>query len=395
MPAIASALVVGGGIAGPVTAAALRLAGIEAHVVEAYADADGGTGGSLALAANGQAALDLLGLGDAVRAVGHPMVRSRMTVGGRDIGELPQLDGVEPLRIVRRGALQRILRDGALRAGARYSYGRRVVRVEEQPRGITAVFDDGGTETADVLIGADGVRSTVRGLIDPDAPGPHYTGLLSFEGHAHLPPDGFDGMTFAFGTRAYYLYWPEPDGLTVWGANLQSKQYLSLADARATPSEEWMRILRDTYADDSPGRSLTEATTPDELDATGAIHIMPSVPHWHRDRMVLVGDAVHAPSNSTGQGASLAIESGIELARALRDAPTPQAAFAGYERLRRPRVEAITRRGARINSTKSPGPAAQRIMRAVMPLMLRLMNVEKTMGPEQRYRIDWEAPFSV
>jgi 2-polyprenyl-6-methoxyphenol hydroxylase-like FAD-dependent oxidoreductase len=52
---------------------------------------------------------------------------------------------------------------------------------------------------------------------------------------------------------------------------------------------------------------------------TGSLHIMPPVPHWHRGRLVLVGDAVHAPSNSSGQGASLAIESAIELARCLRD----------------------------------------------------------------------------
>jgi 2-polyprenyl-6-methoxyphenol hydroxylase-like FAD-dependent oxidoreductase len=126
------------------------------------------------------------------------------------------------------------------------------------------------------------------------------------------------------------------------------------------------------------------------LGIAGAIHLMPPVPHWHRERMVLVGDAVHAPSNSTGQGASLAVESAVELARCLRDAPDVGAAFAAYEALRRPRVEAIARRGARINSTKTPGPVARRVMRAVMPLAMRRMDVERTMGPEQRYRIDWD-----
>ena len=83
---------------------------------------------------------------------------------------------------------------------------------------------------------------------------------------------------------------------------------------------------------------------------------MPPVPHWHRGRMVLVGDAVHAPSNSTGQGASLAIESAIQLARCLRDLPDAASAFAAYEGLRRERVEKITKRGARINHAKTPGP---------------------------------------
>lgn len=390
---VTSALVVGGGIAGPVTAAALRLAGIRATVLEAYPDADGGLGGSLALAPNGLAALDLVGAGDAVRAAGIPISTTRMTLADADLGPLPQVAGVEPMRMVRRGALRRILADAAVAAGATVSSGRRLVGVEERPDSVTAVLEDGGTETADVLIGADGVRSTVRGLIDPAAPGPHYTGLLGFEGAGRIDTDGFDGMTFAFGRRAYYLWWREPSGVVGWGANLPSKRYVSLTEARRTPAAEWLRVLRDTYRGDVPGAALLDATPAEALDVTGAIHLMPSVPHWHRDRMVLVGDAVHAPSNSTGQGASLAIESGIELARALRDAPDHRTAFDAYERLRRPRVEAITRRGARTNATKTPGPVGRRIMRSVMPIVMRRMDVERTMGPEQRYRIDWERPM--
>ncbi len=119
---------------------------------------------------------------------------------------------------------------------------------------------------------------------------------------------------------------------------------------------------------------------------------MPPVPHWFRGRMVLVGDAVHAPSNSTGQGASLAIESAIQLARCLRDLPDAGSAFAAYESLRRTRVEKITKRGARINHAKAPGPVARKMMQLMMPIMFKMMNPEKTMGWEQRYTIDWDAP---
>ena len=173
------------------------------------------------------------------------------------------------------------------------------------------------------------------------------------------------------------------------GANLPSKQYLSTADARKIPAADWLTRLRETYAGDTPGEKLANLTTEDALQVLGAIHIMPPIPHWHRDRMVLVGDAVHAPSNSTGQGASLAIESAIQLARCLRDLPDPVSAFAAYEGLRRERVEKITRRGARTNSAKTPGPVARRFMQTVMPLFFKLMNFEKTIGPEQRYAIDW------
>jgi 2-polyprenyl-6-methoxyphenol hydroxylase-like FAD-dependent oxidoreductase len=119
---------------------------------------------------------------------------------------------------------------------------------------------------------------------------------------------------------------------------------------------------------------------------------MPSVPRWYRGNMVIVGDAVHAPSNSSGQGASLAIESAIELARCLRDLPDVTSAFAAYERLRRPRVERIAARAGKINHLKAPGPVA----RAVMPVLMRLlmktaMRPERAFGAEQRYRIDWSA----
>ena len=119
---------------------------------------------------------------------------------------------------------------------------------------------------------------------------------------------------------------------------------------------------------------------------------MPPVPHWHRGRMVLVGDAVHAPSNSTGQGASLAMESAIQLARCLRDLHDVSSAFTAYERLRRPRVEKIAARGARISHAKAPGPVAQRMMGLLLPLMLKTMNLEKTAAAEQRFAIDWHAP---
>jgi 2-polyprenyl-6-methoxyphenol hydroxylase-like FAD-dependent oxidoreductase len=110
--------------------------------------------------------------------------------------------------------------------------------------------------------------------------------------------------------------------------------------------------------------------------------------------MVLVGDAVHAPSNSTGQGASLAIESAVQLARCLRDLPSHTEAFAAYEQLRRPRVERIAAQGSKINHAKAPGPVAKTFMRALMPIMFHPAIIERTAGKSQRYRIDFDQPVT-
>lgn len=392
MSTIKTAIIVGGGISGPVAGTALRKAGIDARVYEAYPGPAYGIGSALGLAPNGLAALDVIGAGDAVRAVSAPMRHQVASIDGKRV-TTPSLTDVEPLQLVERADLHRVLHDHAVAAGVPFEYNKKLVDVEEDADGVTAIFADGSTATADVLIGADGIRSTVRTLVDPNAPGPKFLNMLGFGGPSHcsidVPPES---MVFAFGKKAYYLYWTLPDGTIGWGANLPYEQYLSLTEARAVSAQEWLRILREIYAEDSPGAELANNTRAEDLQVVGALHVMPSVPHWYRGRMVLTGDAIHAPSNTSGQGASLAIESAIELARCLRDIDDPTTAFATYEALRRPRVEGVAARVAKMNQTKAAGPIARKAMYLLMPLMFRFMNLEKTIGAEQRFRIDWDAP---
>ena len=110
-----------------------------------------------------------------------------------------------------------------------------------------------------MLIGADGIRSTVRTLIDADAPGPHDIGLLGFGAYADCAAPGRpDAMYFVFGKRAFLGYWVPPDGGTAWFSNLPWKQPMTQAQARETPADEWLRQLRAVYADDVPARDLLD-----------------------------------------------------------------------------------------------------------------------------------------
>ncbi|WP_262287089.1 FAD-dependent monooxygenase [Micromonospora sp. MA102] len=383
MGSVRTALVIGGGIGGTVTAMALARAGIEATVFEAYPGGADGIGAMLSLAPNGLAALGIVGAEEAVRAAGHPVPGVVMADGaGNRLAEFHGFPGLPATHVMARADLYRALTDQALARGVKIEYGRRLVGAEDSPDGVTAVFADGSTAGADVLIGADGIRSTVRTLIDPAAPGPEYAGVLGFGGivPADTAPVDPATMHFAFGS-SFIGYWRLPDGRLCWFASLPRTEPLTWPEVRRIPAERWLTRLRERYAGHVPGERLLAHTAPDTLMATGPMERMPSVPHWHRGRLVLVGDAVHAPSSSSGQGASLAIESAVELARCLRDLPDHTAAFGAYERLRRSRVELIGGNAAATNRAK----AGQAGARPAMP------TPEQMFGPVHRHHIDWHA----
>jgi len=396
MNAVRTAIVIGGGIAGPVTALALRKSGIEATVYEAYRDTADGVGGTLMVAPNGLDALGLVGVD--LTGIGQPIRSMVMTDGGgRRFGTFSGLADAPPSLVTWRADLYRVVRERAEALGVPVVYGRRLVGVEEAADGVSARFADGTEAAADVLVGADGIRSTVRTLIDSAAPAPQYTGLLGFGAYSKydVPGAAADAMYFAFGKRAFLGYWPVPGGGTAWFSNLTHAESLTAQEARATPSAEWMRVLREKVAGDVPGRDLLRGTGDDELLSIGGMEILPPIPRWHRGRMVLVGDSAHAPSPSSGQGASLAAESGVQLARCLRDLPDVGTAFAVYEQLRRERVEKVAAYAAKTNGQKSMGPLATTLMTLLMPLATRtFMKPEKMFGWMHRHRIDWDQTVS-
>lgn len=389
---IRTALVIGGGIAGPIAVMALRQAGIEAAVYEAYDSTADGAGGGMTIAPNGQNALDAIGAGDLVRAVGTPVTAMGLrSWTGKHLAQFAPPSRLPSLQFVWRADLYRAIYDEAERRSVPIHHGKRLTGTTDTASGITAHFADGTKASADVLIGADGIRSTVRSLIDPAAAQPNYAGLVCFGARMYQSgmPSTDGVMYMCFGKRAFFGYQIFDDSSAVWFVNLPHRAPMTVAEAQAIGAKEWTRTLLTAFADDrTPALEMISRTDANQLLITGPMENMPRVATWTHGRMTLIGDAAHAASSSSGQGASIAAESAVELARCLRDLPYDQA-FAAYEQLRRPRVERIIKLGARTNSNKTAGPVGRVLRDLVMPATMKLINPEK-MAWQFDHHIDWD-----
>lgn len=197
-----NALIIGGGIAGPAAAMALQKAGIDPVIYEARpggsrgsrgpGNSDGldGAGAFLTLAPNGADALHAIDADTAALAAGFPTPAIVLRSGtGKYLGSGPSgLPGGMPSQTLKRADLYQALHEEAARRGVPVERGKRLVRAMETGEAVRAVFADGSEAIGDLLIGCDGVHSTLRRIIDPAAPSPAYSGLINTGGYASGAP---------------------------------------------------------------------------------------------------------------------------------------------------------------------------------------------------------------
>jgi FAD-dependent urate hydroxylase len=388
------ALIVGGGVGGPVTAMALRQAGIDSVVYEAYAGGADDAGSFLTFASNGLDALRTIDAHHLVLSEGFPTPRMTIQSGsGKRLGDVPN-GGTLPdgtvSQTLKRADLYRALRDEAVRRGARVEYGKRLVDAETTLGGIVARFEDGTEAEGDFLIGADGIHSRTRRIIDPLAPDARYVPVLNIGGYARGVTVQAEPGTFrmVFGKRAFFGYAAHPSGEIWWFANPPRVDEPTGAELAAIGTEQWRALLMDLFAGDASPAVEIIRSTPGRL-AGWATYDLPSVPTWHRGSMIIIGDAAHATAPSSGQGASMAIEDAVVLARCLRDLPNTEQAFVLYERLRRDRVERIVAHGARTSNSKAAGPVARVLRDLMMPLILKRVASGDSLTWMHDYHIEW------
>ncbi|MGW0467907.1 FAD-dependent monooxygenase [Streptomyces sp. NPDC003027] len=340
-----AATIVGGGIGGLATAIALHRRGWRVEVLERAPEFTE-VGAGISLWPNALHALDVLGLADAVRALGA--VEPGGGVRDRRGRRLSRADNTEltrrfghPLLVLHRADLLRALTE-ALPADSLRS-GSEVTEVRDDGRDLV-VEHRGGESRPDLVVGADGLRSAVRRSLWPDAAGPRYAGYTAWrmvtEPLAEPPSEG--AAIWGRGERFGYTALP--------GGRMYCFATASLPPTGAASGpREHAGLLRRFGAWPDPVPALLAAVPPDAV-LRHDLYDLPPLPSFARGRAALLGDAAHAMTPNLGQGACQALEDAVTLAHCLDAAPDVAAALRSYDLLRRPRTQAVTRRSARLGA---------------------------------------------
>jgi 2-polyprenyl-6-methoxyphenol hydroxylase-like FAD-dependent oxidoreductase len=246
--------------------------------------------------------------------------------GGQRIARIPGHPVAEglPANIgIGRPALHKLLGDAARAAGAVIRLGVTASSIEDSGEAVNVVFSEGDEAGYDIVVGADGVYSQTRDAILPGAEKPAFTGQAVWRYnfprpadldalHVYNGPIGVGLVPISRDLMYMYVTTPEPDNPFYETAGIAARMRAKLAGTAPAIQALARQIIED------------EAVVYRPLEG-----MMVHGP-WHKGRVVLLGDAVHATTPHLGQGAGMAIEDSIVLADEIGRATSPEQAFAAY-----------------------------------------------------------------
>jgi salicylate hydroxylase len=337
--------IVGGGLAGLAAANALKIFGIEAEVFE-QAPSLGEIGASVNTSPQAVKALDAIGVGEAIAAVGHlsPGIYTRNMQTGEflefsDRRRIAQEYGAPYYSFHRADLLD------ALASGVDHStihLGHRLIGLEEQGDRTILAFANGTRVSAEYVIAADGVRSVVRQALY-GADNPTYTGQMVWRAlldASKVPAEVLEpyGHTQWVGPGCHFIAYYIRGGRLV---NIVTQQ-----DTDQWVEEGWSisgdpEEMRRSFPNPEP-RLARLLSVIDKCSKWG-LFTRPINENWGRGSIQLIGDAAHAMVPSAGQGACQAFEDAYSLGRWLDACHDPAEAFANFRRIRIPRVHGVQR----------------------------------------------------
>ena len=332
MAEIETILVVGGGVAGLTTATALHRHGFTAELVERQQTWHA-LGAGFLVQGNGMRMLLSLGLAAGVEKAGAIVRRWHFCDQQGNVLSETNLEALwgdaGPCVGIERDKLQRTLLLGV--ASVRCRLGTSVTSLAQDDRRVRVGFSDGSTGDYDLVVGADGIRSTVRALTLTTA-SPSYLGAMNWRSIAPIRPGGLTALQMHLGDGCMFGLAPGGGGRTYgFGYVIQPR----LRD----PPEGRLDRLRNRFATfGSRVQEYLASLERDDQVICSAMEWM-ELEKWHTGRIVLVGDAAHASSPLMGQGGCMAMEDACVLAEELRAAATLESALARYTSRRTPRVE--------------------------------------------------------
>lgn len=336
-------VIAGGGIGGLSAAIALCKVGFEVEVVE-RASALQEVGAGLQLSPNATKGLASLGVLEAVAAISSIPETLEMRIGrtGQKVFSIPIAREARnrygaPYLHAHRADLIDILSRAAVQAGAQIRLGARVSAYVRDDAGLRVGLDTGAILPCDLLVGADGVRSTVRRqMLGEEAP--RFTGAVAWRmtAPADVAPDLPQSAIVWAGPGKHAVTYRIRRGTLI--------NFVGVVETRDWRSESWDQAgdpvdLAKIFGD-------WASPIPDIIASAShcfvwALFDRDPLPSWSEDRVTLLGDACHPMPPFQAQGAAMAIEDAVVLAKCLNAEGVSQASLQRYEKLRKPRTSKV------------------------------------------------------
>jgi FAD-dependent urate hydroxylase len=347
-------LVVGAGIGGLGAARALRRRGFAADVIERE-PAWTHTGAGIYLPGNASRALHALGLESALAERASPISHQRLCDHRArllaDIDLAALWDDVGPCLALHRADLHEVLAFHGDPVPIRM--GMSLQGLSQQDSTVTVEFDDGSAGRYDLVIGADGIHSTVRQLtVGADAVRP--VGQVAWRFVTECPPE-VTTWTVLLGRGVTFLAVPIGRG-----------QVYCYCDAPASSSPRPDHDVTGRLAELLTGFAAPVPALLDTLGPAGAVHVSPieevTLDRWSRGSVLLIGDAAHATSPNMAEGAAMALEDGLVLAECLASGRGIAQTVATFEARRRPRAQWVLAQTHHRDRTRNLPPALRNLV---------------------------------